>query len=63
MANYRTIYVIISCSTVQGDDFLSQAFTDLIEAQKQLAHFRETFKGHFTFRLEVCTLMTGENDY
>ena len=57
MTNYQTIYVIISHSIFRNEDMLSEAFLDRKDAQKQLEHFQDCFKGYNTYRLETCTLM------
>lgn len=60
MTNYRTIYVIISHSIRDNEDLVAEAFTDRNLAVQQLEHFRKTFKGINTFKLETTTLVTDD---
>ena len=62
MVMCQTIYVIISHSIRDNEDMVAEAFTDRNLAVNQLQHFRETFKGWNTFRLETTTLVTNNGN-
>lgn len=62
MVMYRTIYVIMSYSLARKEEMLAEAFTDRNLAEKQLQHFRESFKGWNTFRLVTTTLVTDDGN-